>query len=600
MWRFLSSIRLAVPLLAIIVMVLIGATFYESQVGSTTVQQQIYKSPWFGALMFLLALNLGASALSRYPWVGLRKMGFALTHLGLIIIIMGSAAVIHFGVEGMLLLHSDRAASNQIRIEGDLLEVMRPDGTIERANFWVKDDGSVQPKSFAGLSLLRYSESTQTTVGFSEGATVENLALGLNLHSQRLGQTLVRWLAVAPPGYHQMSLGPATLELIQVRTPEELQRLLQPPEAGNTDPWGELEMMAGRQKWHADVEKMLRGDRVAVGDSITVSAIAAFPDFRLNGKGQPTTASEAFNNPAVQLEITSPTGSERWFVFGRAEFPPVRTLLSGEASQGLEIQYRVTSPQPQAYFKAIATASGELFYTAQSSQGFKSGPLTLGESIAPGWADFEITLEEIIPHARIEREIIPLENPTLEGIPALLVETEAGTQTWLPWGEPTTLEAANGEQFAAYGPKLLHLPFAVKLEDFIVERNEGSDSVAMWTSQIRIEDANGTVEQRRVWMNHPTWYRGWKIAQASWNPGDLQQSTLQVKREPAWVTALTWTGSGLVVAGIGILFYGPGIARKLRRLRPEPGVKLTHPPQTDRLIFVKRGQDGTDSCPTPE
>ena len=38
-------------------------------------------------------------------------------------------------------------------------------------------------------------------------------------------------------------------------------------------------------------------------------------------------------------------------------------------------------------------------------------------------------------------------------------------------------------------------------------------------------------------MNHPTWYHGWKIAQASWNPGDLQQSTLQVKREPAWVTA---------------------------------------------------------------
>ena len=104
------------------------------------------------------------------------------------------------------------------------------------------------------------------------------------------------------------------------------------------------------------------------------------------------------------------------------------------------------------------------------------------------------------------------------------------------------------------------------MEDFIVDRNEGSQSVAMWTSKIRIEDpANNNVEQRKVWMNHPTWYKGWKIAQASWNPGDLHQSTLQVKREPAWVTALTWIGSGLVILGIGVMFYAPAIGKKLRQ-----------------------------------
>jgi hypothetical protein len=87
----------------------------------------------------------------------------------------------------------------------------------------------------------------------------------------------------------------------------------------------------------------------------------------------------------------------------------------------------------------------------------------------------------------------------------------------------------------------------------------------MWTSQIQILDPEtGEVSQRNVWMNHPTWYRGWKLAQASWNPGDLKQSTLQVKREPAWVTALTWTGSALVVGGIGVMFYGPGIAKRFR------------------------------------
>ena len=87
----------------------------------------------------------------------------------------------------------------------------------------------------------------------------------------------------------------------------------------------------------------------------------------------------------------------------------------------------------------------------------------------------------------------------------------------------------------------------------------------MWTSKIRIQDeANNVIESRKVWMNHPTWYKGWKIAQASWNPNDLKQSTLQVKREPAVVTGLTWLGSGLVVSGIAVIFYGPALTKKLR------------------------------------
>ncbi|NJN21839.1 MAG: cytochrome c biogenesis protein ResB [Leptolyngbya sp. RL_3_1] len=140
-----------------------------------------------------------------------------------------------------------------------------------------------------------------------------------------------------------------------------------------------------------------------------------------------------------------------------------------------------------------------------------------------------------------------------------------GQDFWLPWGEPTTLTTPEGDYFAAFSPKLLELPFYVKLDDFIVERNEGSESVAMWTSKVTLFDAKtDTAVRRTVWMNHPTWFRGWKLAQASWNPGDLKQSTLQIKREPWWVTALTWIGSLMVVMGISTMFYGPGLMKKIR------------------------------------
>ena len=152
--RFLGSIKLGAPLLAIIAAILIIATFYETQVGSATVQREIYKSAWFGMLMFLLALNLGVSAFNRYPWKGTRKLGFAITHIGLIVIIAGSAAVIHLSVEGMLLVRTDGGAQNTIRVEGDLLETIDNAGKQQQTELFIKPDGSVVPDSLGNLQLV--------------------------------------------------------------------------------------------------------------------------------------------------------------------------------------------------------------------------------------------------------------------------------------------------------------------------------------------------------------------------------------------------------------------------------------------------------------
>ncbi|MEM9540475.1 MAG: cytochrome c biogenesis protein ResB [Cyanobacteria bacterium P01_E01_bin.42] len=565
-FRFLGSIQFAVPLLGAIAAILIGATFYESQVGSVTVQQEIYKSPWFGALMFLLAVNLGVSALSRYPWRGARKIGFALTHLGLIAIIAGSAAVIHLGVEGMLPLRTDLGGNDRIRIQGDLLEVADMDGEIQQAGIFVKADGTVSPHSFAGLSLLGYTESAVQTVSFAEGGMVENPAVRLSLHSDRMGQTLERWLAIAPLPYRKVALGPAELEILRAETSSELESLLNAPEKEKNNPFGTVKIAVSEGEISLDVQSYLQRE-VGIDENLQVLFTDFFPDFKLDANKQPISVSDRLNNPALQLEISSDRGVEQWFVFGR-DFPPVRSLISGESLPEIQINYTLPPQQSEDYFRIILDEEGKLYYAAKSSIGFKSGELAIAQSIAPGWADFQITLEQLIPNAKLQREIVPLDTPNSAGTPALLVETQSEIQTWLPWGQPTAIADTNGEIFAAFSPKFLQLPFTVQLEDFIVDRNEGSQSVAMWTSKIRIDDAMQEIsEHRKVWMNHPTWYRGWKIAQASWNPGDLKQSTLQVKREPMWVTGLTWMGSGLVVSGIFIMFYGRNL---VKNWHPEP------------------------------
>jgi ResB-like family len=572
-YRFVGSIQLAVPLLTIIITILIGATFYESKVGSSVVQQEIYKSPWFGALMFLLALNLGISALTRYPWRGARKIGFALTHLGLIVIIVGSAAVIHIGTEGLISLHTDLGVNNQLRVDGEVLEVMNSDGTSERADLFVKPNGSVNRQKLGGLTLLGYSDNTIETIAFEPGATVNNPAVRLSLHSDTMGQTIERWLAVAPEAYSKTSIGPAELEIVRVDNENQLNPLLNPPVAEAKSNWGIIKASSAAGKTVSiDIEKNL-SKQINVDENTKIKVVNFWPDFRLDENKQPTTASQEPNNPVIQLEVSALEGVENWFIFGKVQLPPLRSLVSGKAIEGVEASYETLERSPQGYFKAIITPTGQLYYSSQSSKGSKSGTLEVGQSVSPGWADFQITLEEFISNAQPKREYMPVSDPSVAGVPALLVKTEAGTTTWLPWAEPQTINEPQGDILAAFGPLIRQIPFGIALEEFIVDRNEGSESVAMWTSRIKIEDPeNENITHRQVWMNHPTWYRGWKISQASWNPEDLGQSTLQVKREPALVTALTWIGSVLVVLGITVMFYGPAIAKKFSNKPKEESI----------------------------
>ncbi|MEN8446636.1 MAG: cytochrome c biogenesis protein ResB, partial [Cyanobacteria bacterium J06555_13] len=587
----IGSIKVAVPLLGAITLILIGATFYEAEVGSAVVQQEIYKSPWFGGLMFLLALNLASSTLSRYPWKGARKIGFAITHWGLVVIIAGSAAVIHLSIEGMMLARTDAGPVSTLRVEGDLVEVAAPGEASQRASLFIKADGSVVPRQVGGLSLLGYSNNTINTVHFEPGGQVDNPAVQLMLTSDRMGQSLERWLAVAPVAYDTLDVGPAELQIVKAVDEQSLSAALQEPNPrAQMAPWGAIDINWLGESQQIDVKASLEQPAAGAitlnvqGKSLTVQATGFWPDFRLDGSRQPTSATDLLRNPAVQLAVTyteagQPQATENWFVFGKPGFDPISTTVSdeqlgqplGEPIESLKADYVIAPSQgPDAFFRVVVDAKGDLHYAAKSSKGFKTGPLAVGDSVTPGWADFKVTLAQYIPRAQVEREILPLpDGSPSQGEPALLVATtdEDAEPVWVGWGSPTAVSSDRGDWYVAFSPKLLQLPFSLQLNDFIVDRNEGSESVAMWTSDVSLIDAHvGEVSDRRVWMNHPTWFKGWKIAQASWNPGDLNQSTLQVKREPWWVTGLTWLGSMMVTVGVATMFYGRAVAKKFKKV----------------------------------
>ena len=54
--------------MVVMAVVLAAATFLESAKGREYVQWHVYKSPWFMALLGLLALNILAATIVRFPW----------------------------------------------------------------------------------------------------------------------------------------------------------------------------------------------------------------------------------------------------------------------------------------------------------------------------------------------------------------------------------------------------------------------------------------------------------------------------------------------------------------------------------------------------
>ncbi len=104
---------------------------------------------------------------------------------------------------------------------------------------------------------------------------------------------------------------------------------------------------------------------------------------------------------------------------------------------------------------------------------------------------------------------------------------------------------------------------SLTLQRFDVERNEGLDTPAGFRSTLEVRDAAGNSAVGSCSMNEPmnfpdVWWRRWtgltyKISQASWNPDNLKQSSVQILLDPGWL--FKWTGSLMVCAGIFTMFY---------------------------------------------
>ncbi|MEZ5405213.1 MAG: hypothetical protein R3F23_03250 [Verrucomicrobiia bacterium] len=448
-------------LLAVLIIASIVGTIYESNFDAKVARAYIYQAPWFNFWLALLAVNLGAVALSRWPWKK-HHTGFLITHLGIIILLVGSIIGRIWGIEGTMTLFKEQPPRNQLLVDERQLHLWEqgsPYQYLFPMEFLNRKPTSERPRkvwtteSGWKIDVIDYSESLSTQWKPKEqGGSLGRPVAKIKLQSAMMGQGLEQWLIANGGEQSIFNLGLATISFQQ-------------------------------------------------GDAQTSAPMPSLPN----------------------------------------------QLIFSYADNG------------QLHYHLMSRKEGEL-----------RGEIKVGAALKTGWADWTVTVEQLLPQAQLEADFVPSssskqalpnEVPVL-GIKLRAIKADQIMEKWIAFGWKTTLPLEPVPLEITYTWRWEKLPMFAELLDFEVERNEGTDEPASFKSHLRLSGLSEPAEGF-CWMNHPAnypnrWWRIWtgltyKISQASWNPENLNQSTVQILRDPGWL--FKWLGSLLICCGIFTMFY---------------------------------------------
>ena len=113
-----------------------------------------------------------------------------------------------------------------------------------------------------------------------------------------------------------------------------------------------------------------------------------------------------------------------------------------------------------------------------------------------------------------------------------------------------------------YGPKVLELPFSIKLNDFEAERYPGTTrGYSSYSSKVTVLDKEGGNFDYKIYMNHILELHGYRFFQSSFD-GDEKGTVLSVNHD-FWGTWVTYIGYFILFFGMMAIMFSKGTRFKL-------------------------------------
>ncbi len=216
-FRFLSSVRLAVILLMVLIVGIAIGTICESRFDSKVARAYVYDAPWFDVWMILLGVNLFCAAWSRYPWKR-HHTGFVVTHAGIITLLTGALVGRIWGIEGTMTLYEGHEPDNSLVIDTQEVRVKEGEQTtafpVGLAQQRARDGRPVAlgttPSGWK-MTVTDFAETLQP-VSIAQPVTA-NGSPAVQVKLWSMGQNIDEWLWPGDPDNSRIDLGPVECRL---------------------------------------------------------------------------------------------------------------------------------------------------------------------------------------------------------------------------------------------------------------------------------------------------------------------------------------------------------------------------------------------------
>lgn len=550
-FRFFASLKLAVILLVALAAILATATFYESIYDTKTAQYLVYRSPLFALFLGVLGINLTASALIRYPWKK-AQIGFVVTHVGIIIILIGSLLTMYKGLDGSMALEEGETSSkvtidqpviyfgpdiNTIREMPAEYRWNRPSPGKSEYKYPLGDDG----KLVAVIDdYYHHAESDILYVPDLEGMP----ALELRLHNANVDQKV--WLT---PADGKVTMGLAQLELFRLPDKAAVEAFKKPAELAGR---GTLQVLIGSTPLVVDLDRLTEASYPLESPGASLKLLRYLPHAVVED-GQLLSKSDDPVNPAVEVELTTPGGTQHWLLFSVLPELNTRIKSEGKPSEARLLYNRPEKPQARTLELGL-TPEGKLLYRLDGKRCGEFGETAL----ETGWMNLKAEKVKLLDRAKRERqfrEVFPKKGAEDKAPgPAIRVKVQGAASEepfWLERGDIRKVLGKDGEEtIVGYGYKTVALPFEIKLKAFRIGYDPGTKTAATYESDVTVGDADHTIA-----MNEPYEQDGTKVFQASFSetPDGRNISVFAIANDPG--IGLKYFGSILLVIGIIIQFY---------------------------------------------
>lgn len=568
----MASVKLAVPLMMVIIGVVAYGTIVESLYNAEMAKLKVYQTPWFESLMVLLWCNILFATLTRWPWKK-HHLGFLITHLGLLLLLAGGMITGLFGLDGTLRL-MEQEEGNSVVLSDLVLGIATSNQNnysfypIRRSTKEL-DAGAYDSINNTLGSLLKIQKSLPFVENRSDltgHAPLGEGAFGLSFRIKSPFFDTTQWLhSELQPS---VAMGPAQFQL-QEQKPAKVVKSIKnqvPSPNQSKGSWLIVKNKSDQKELQRIALTSTLSKKQFTVNKINVDIQKVFHRATVGQQGINENP-DGPSNPAIELSLTFDGQKYRDIVFAKypgfsllqkPDFPLMFVYETSEAPEdnvasahggempsagGNEVQFSYNRQAPETV-ELILKKSGKS--VLQKS-------IKLGEVVTTPWMGIQITLNALHWNSTKEDQVVPI-TPTEKAnfLPpsALQIEPYQGApadQLWITEGEEKSLAVNDRAYGIYYGRRIETLPFKLKLNSFKKVDYPGSSMAKSFESQVTISDSQKNV---LISMNEPLEYKGYTIYQSSYEqfPGGGAASIFSVNKDPG--RPLKYWGSIILCLGI--------------------------------------------------